>query len=109
MGNPDHLLLVAEEDGERLGFIGLHFLPYLILRGSTECYISELFVRESRRGMGIGGRLLERGIEEAKVRGCTRMQLVNFREKESYVRGFYAKHGWEERPTGADFVFDIRD
>ena len=59
---------------------------------------------EEARGQGIGSRLLEAVKAEAKRRGCSRLQLVNFRQRESYQRGFYAKAGWEERPDGASFV-----
>lgn len=103
----DHKLMVAEEGDKILGFIGLHILPYIILHGKPEGYISELFLRKTARGKGIGGLLLEKASEEAKRLGCLRLQLINFRDEESYARSFYAKHGWQERGNGADFVYDL--
>jgi GNAT superfamily N-acetyltransferase len=89
-----------------LGYVAVHWVPYLIHSG-PDGYISELFIRESARGEGIGARLLERVDVEAKQRGCTRLMLLNMRQRESYQRGFYSKHGWEERPQAATFMKKI--
>ncbi|MFQ6083391.1 MAG: hypothetical protein ACE5WD_08530 [Candidatus Aminicenantia bacterium] len=41
-----HTVLVGEnQNGEVIGYIAVHWLPYLMLAG-PECYISELFVRD---------------------------------------------------------------
>ena len=49
-----HLVLVAEHQAhDVLGYITVHWLPYLIL-GGVEGYISELFVRAAERGKGAG-------------------------------------------------------
>ena len=72
-----------------------------------EGYVSELFIKEQARGQGIGARLLEAVQAEARNRGCTRLMLLNVRKRESYQRGFYAKHGWEERPEAANFIFRL--
>jgi GNAT superfamily N-acetyltransferase len=104
LAGDSHAIWVAEgADGRVLAYAAAHWLPYLFLPG-PEGYLSELFVREEARGQGIGSRLLEAVKAEAKRRGCSRLQLVNFRQRESYQRGFYAKAGWEERPDGASFV-----
>jgi GNAT superfamily N-acetyltransferase len=102
-----HGVFVAREtDGVVLGYVAVHWVPYLIHNG-PDGYISELFIRVSARGEGIGARLLERVEVEAKKRGCTRLMLLNMRQRESYQRGFYSKHGWEERPQAATFMKKI--
>ena len=93
-------------DGAVLGYIAVHWVPYL-LHGGPDGYISELFIRESTRGQGIGAGLLEMVEAEAGRRGCKRLMLLNFRQRESYARGFYAKHGWEERPQAATFIKNL--
>jgi GNAT superfamily N-acetyltransferase len=99
-----HLVLVAEDaSGEVVGYVSIHWLPYLIHAG-PEGYISELFIQENARGQGIGSRLLEKAEEEANRRGCSRLTLLNMRQRESYRREFYAKRGWEERLQAANFV-----
>lgn len=104
LANDSHTIWVAVGgDGRTLAYAAVHWLPYLFLAG-PEGYLSELFVHDQARGQGIGSRLLEAVKAEAKRRGCLRLQLVNFRQRESYQRSFYAKAGWEERPDGASFV-----
>lgn len=102
-----HLVLVAEQpDGTLAGYVAVHWLPYLFMAG-PEGYVSELFVLEGARGQGLGTRLLERAVNEARARGCVRLQLINFRHRESYTRQFYTKAGWEERDLAANFVLTL--
>jgi GNAT superfamily N-acetyltransferase len=74
---------------------------------SPEGYLSELFVRESERGKGVGTRLMEVIKAEARTRGCSRLRLVNSRSRESYWRGFYKELGWEEREGVANFIYRL--
>lgn len=100
-----HTVYVAEGAGGQVeAYAAVHWLPYLMHAG-PEGYISELFVRDTARGQGLGGQLLETVIVEARRRGCTRLALLNMRGRESYQRGFYAKHGWQERPEAANFIY----
>jgi GNAT superfamily N-acetyltransferase len=70
---------VAENaDGEIVGYVSVHWLSYLLYDG-PEGYISELFVRESGRGQGIGTQLLATVENEARTRGCSRLRLLNLR------------------------------
>jgi GNAT superfamily N-acetyltransferase len=99
-----HSVYVARAAGKAvLGYVSVHWLPYLIHTG-PDGYISELFIRDSARGQGIGARLLETVEAEGIRRGSRRLMLLNMRQRESYQRGFYAKHGWEERLQAATFV-----
>ena len=99
-----HAVLVARVAGETvLGYVSVHWVPYLLHTG-PDGYISELFIRDSARGQGIGSHLLETVEAEARRRGCTRLMLLNIRQRESYQRGFYSKHGWEERPQAATIM-----
>ena len=93
-------------DGKIVGYGSVHWLPYLFLQG-PEGYVSELFVRESARGQGIGRELLKTIETEAKTRGCVRLSLINLRNRESYMRQFYVKAGWEERSEAANFIYRI--
>jgi GNAT superfamily N-acetyltransferase len=105
--NNSHTLYVAEDkEGSLLGYTNVHWLPYLFLAG-PEGYVSELFIAQAARGQAVGSRLLQAVKEEARSRGCSRLSLLNMRDRESYQRGFYAKDGWEERPDAANFVFEL--
>jgi len=95
-------VLVAERTGNGVvGYTAVHWFPNL-MRG-MDGYVSELFVHPAETGKGTGGQLLETVHEYAVKRGCTRLLLMNRRIRESYRRGFYAKHGWEEMRDGAFF------
>ena len=107
LADESHSVLVAEDaKGTVLGYVAVHWLPYLMLSG-PEGYISELFVAESARGAGLGTKLLETVKDMAIGRGCSRLMLVNRKTRESYKRGFYRKLGWEERQEFANFVLSV--
>ncbi len=107
LADDSHSVLVAEDPkGVVLGYVAVHWLPYLILPG-PEGYVSELFVVESARGAGLGTKLLEVVKDMAIDRGCSRLMLLNRKARESYKRGFYRKLGWEEREEFANFVLHL--
>jgi len=99
-------VLVAEgADGAVVGYIAVHWFPNLMKGGDG--YISELFLRGAARGGGLGGRLLAAIEREASRRGANRLTLFNRKERESYGRGFYPKHGFDERTDVAFFTRDL--
>jgi GNAT superfamily N-acetyltransferase len=107
LADDSHLVCVAQsEEGKIIGYVSVHWLPYLFMRG-PEAYVSELFVRDGARGHGVGGLLLQAVETEARSRGCTRMSLTNLRHRESYKRQFYVKAGWTERSDAANFIYQI--
>ena len=107
LADDSHSVLVAEgAKGVVLGYVAIHWLPYLMLPG-PEGYVSELFVAESARGAGLGSKLLEAMKDMAIGRGCSRLMLVNRKTRESYKRGFYRKLSWEERQEFANFVLSL--
>ena len=100
----DHSLLVAEgEAGVVVGYLFVHWLPNLIFGG--EGYVSELFVLPDARGHGYGTALLDEARRRGVGRGYQRLSLFNRRERESYQRGFYPRHGWVERSDAALFMY----
>ncbi len=108
MRDDSHWMLVAESGAGRvLGYISVHWIPFLFLEGA-EGYISELFVHKAARGSGVGSSLLHAVTEEARMRGCACLMLLNGRTRESYQREFYKKRGWRERETMANFILEIK-
>jgi len=100
-----HSMIVAVDDNDKvMGFTTVHWVPFVML-GSTEGYVSDVFVSPASSGMGAGRALIEHVMEEGKRRGCMRLMLTNGKEKPSYKRGFYKKLGWTERPLVANFVY----
>ena len=98
---------VAEiSDGDIAGYCAVHWVPFLFFAGG-EAYITEVFVRPSDSGKGIGSRLLDTVVTEARRRGCSRLTLLNGRDGEAYKRNFYAQRGWVERERMANFIFPL--
>lgn len=109
IGVPGHDTLVAEVANFGVaGFLNMHCQPCLALDGS-EGFVSELFVHADCHGQGVGGTLLAEAERLARERGWWRLHLVNNRDRESYRRGFYAGHGWQERAPMVDFVRLLKD
>jgi len=109
LSTDSHALFIAEDDkGNLIGYAAVHWLPYLFISG-PEGYVSELFVAIDARGQGIGTRLLETTRLEAQKRGCTRLSLINMRQRESYQRGFYKSRGWQERPEAINFILMLEN
>lgn len=107
LADGSHSVWVAENpENEIVGYVAVHWLPYLFLPG-PEGFVSELFIRESARGQGLGSQLLEAVKKEATERSCIRLSLINMRSRESYQRGFYGQRGWEERPDAANFILRL--
>jgi GNAT superfamily N-acetyltransferase len=104
LADNSHSVYVAVSDRTIVGYVAVHWLPCLYMPG-PEGFISELFVGEGTRRQGVGAQLLDTVIAEARQRGCARLELINMKHRDSYLRGFYSKHGWEERPIAANFVY----
>ncbi len=76
--NPDSFLTVAEVGGEVVGMaLGSQGLSDDGAGPPIEglCHVGAVFVSPERWGAGIGGRLVDRVLEEARARGYTRAQL----------------------------------
>jgi GNAT superfamily N-acetyltransferase len=109
LSQPDmHDVFVAEtNENEVVGYVSVHYYPYLFMTG-PEGYLSELFVDTDVRSLGVGSALLNAAQAAGEKRGCTRLSLLNYRQRESYKREYYKKHGWEERPDMANFVYTFK-
>jgi GNAT superfamily N-acetyltransferase len=105
LADNSHSIYLAENAGI-VGYAAVHWLPYLMMRG-PEGFVSELFIAEAARGQGIGAKLLKTIEEEARIRGCSRLGLINSRVRESYQREFYKKNGWIEREDMVNFVLPL--
>ncbi len=70
----DSLLLVAEEDGEIVGF-SFGFRYHFPGQKRPIALLDALYVREEHRGKGIGKALVLRFKEWAKSRGAARVEL----------------------------------
>ena len=89
------------------GYIAVHWIPFPRL-GGYEGYISDLAIRTSERGKGIGSRLLSVVEGRALELGCSRLILNNRISSKSYARGFYKGRGFRQRDEFANLVKVLR-
>jgi len=95
MANSDvYLNLVAEMNGEIVGFISMIFYKTLFHKGGT-ALINELIVSDRHRGKGIGRMLIDRAREEAIGRGMDELE-VGTEKTNKAAQAFYKKCGFDE-------------
>lgn len=71
--NPYYCCLIAELDGEAVGF-ALFFYDFSTWLGKPGLYLEDLFVFPQHRGAGVGKALLQRLAQIALEKGCARMK-----------------------------------
>jgi GNAT superfamily N-acetyltransferase len=96
---------VAEADGEVVAFT-LWFLSFSTFRGSHGIYLEDLFVRQDRRGTGLGRALLTELAEECVRRGYARLEWAVLDWNDPAI-GFYTSLG--AAPQDGWSVFRLTD
>ncbi|HYR06186.1 MAG TPA: GNAT family N-acetyltransferase [Longimicrobium sp.] len=84
-------VVIAEEDGEALGF-ALFFHNYSTFLAQPGLYLEDLYVRPEARGRGAGRALLAHLARLARERGCGRLEWWVLDWNESAIR-FYRSLG----------------
>ncbi|WP_437799233.1 N-acetyltransferase family protein [Sorangium sp. So ce693] len=95
--DPNNALLVAEVEGRVAGAFHLTIIQYVANRGARVAQIENVIVDPGLRGRGIGEAMMRWAIDEARRRGCFRVQLTSnkarLRAHRFYERlGFVASH-----------------
>jgi len=96
LNDPAEALLVWSEPPNILGFLSLHFIPQIALKGDF-ARISYFAVDNEARSNGIGRQLEERASRIARDRACTQME-VHCHTRRTRAHEFYARQGWTESP-----------
>ena len=97
--DPNQLLAVAVEDGEMVGTLQLTFIPGLSHLGAWRGQIEAVRVASSRRGTGLGARLVEWAVEQCRARGCRMVQLTTSTSRKDAQR-FYERLGFRHTHAG---------
>lgn len=92
-------LYVAEQGGEVVASFQLAFLRTLRGRGGLTGVIEAVHTRSDKRGQGIGSKLLDFAVSEAKRRGCRLVQITHRSDRDG-TRAFYEKAGFSPDYTG---------
>ncbi|WP_437782239.1 GNAT family N-acetyltransferase [Sorangium sp. So ce1097] len=95
--DPNNALLVAEIEGRVGGAFHLTIIQYVTNHGGRVAQIEDVIVDPSLRGRGVGEAMMRWAIDEARRRGCVRVQLTSnkarLRAHRFYERlGFVASH-----------------
>lgn len=103
--DPNHILAVAETDGEIVATLLLSFIPGLSRHGAWRAQIEAMRVVASKRGQGLGHELLEWARQQALARGCSLIQLTSDRRRIDAHR-FYERAGFEPTHLGFKMVIE---
>jgi GNAT superfamily N-acetyltransferase len=85
--------LIAEEDGDAVGFLSLIFYKTFFHRGGT-ALINELVISQPYRSKGVGTALMARAKEEALTRGMDELEVATGQENRR-AQAFYRKCGFD--------------
>ena len=97
--DPDNALLVAELDGRVAGAFHLTIIQYVAYRGGRVAQIENVVVDPSLRSRGIGEAMMRWAIDEARRRGCFRVQLTSNKARKRAHR-FYERLGFTASHEG---------
>ena len=86
------IILVARDDEKILGMISLLFTESTAL-GAKVAILEDMVVLSKSRGEGIGSKLIDFAISEAKKEGCKRITLLTDIEN-TKAQSFYQKKGF---------------
>jgi GNAT superfamily N-acetyltransferase len=109
MRDPDtDYLLGAASDEQAEGVCQLRYRLSL-WTGADDCWLEDLYVRETARGHGLGRALVDAAVERARARGCKRMEL-DAAEDDQRAQAFYRSVGFttEPKPPGRNLFLGRR-
>jgi GNAT superfamily N-acetyltransferase len=96
----DHIVLVAEKEGQSIGW--LHLSLYCLLESPLFAEINGLIVGEGQRSVGAGAKLLAAAEAWARKKKCALMMVRSnvIRER---AHAFYERQGFEHFKTSKVF------
>jgi len=95
--------VIAEEKGKILGRAYLYIM-FNDLHQEPFGFLEDVFVEEANRGKGIGTKLVEEIIKEAKREKCYKI-ICTSRYKKDEVHKWYTKLGFKD--YGKEFRMDL--
>ena len=97
--DPDHRLIVVEQDNEVVGTLQISFLPGLPRFGMRRGILENVHIRADQRGNGLGSQMVQWAIERCREAGCGIVQLTSNKIRLDAHR-FYRKLGFEQTHEG---------
>ena len=97
--DPNHELIVAEQDGEVIGTLHLMFLPSVSFQGGLRAQVESVRVDKRFQSQGIGTEMMKGAMERAKQRGAHVIQLTTHTTRLNAHR-FYERLGFKGTHLG---------
>lgn len=98
--DPRNLLAVAEDGaGKVVGTLQMTFIPGLSNQGAELALIEAVRVDASLRGQGVGQRMIEWALAQARARGCAHIELMSHASRTDAQR-FYERLGFARSHVG---------
>lgn len=110
LGNPERIFLIAEDDGQMVGYckLGLNNKLDYDTGGVPTMELKQLYLRGAQTGSGIGSALMAWALEEGRTRGFEQIILSVYSENYGGQR-FYKRHGFEKWGDTIFMVGEQRD
>lgn len=102
--DPNLTLVVAESEGRVVGCLQLAILPGISSQGGVRGLLEDVRVASDCRSRGIGGRLVQWAVAEAKARGCNLVELLTHQTRVDAQR-FYKRLGFTASHVGMTVRF----
>lgn len=102
--DPNLTLVVAESEGRVVGCLQLAILPGVSSQGGVRGLLEDVRVATDCRSRGIGERLVQWAIAEAKARGCNLVELLTHASRVDAQR-FYKRLGFAASHVGMTVRF----
>lgn len=97
--DPNHELIVAEQDRQVVGTLHLIFLPSISYQGGLRAQVESVRVDKRLQSRGIGSRMMQWTMERAKQRGAHMIQLTTHQTRLAAHR-FYERLGFKGSHLG---------
>jgi N-acetylglutamate synthase-like GNAT family acetyltransferase len=102
--DPHIRLVVAEYDGAVIGCLQLCILPGLSSQGASRGLIEDVRVAAHCRSRGIGEKIVQWAVAEARASGCKLVELLTHNSRVDAQR-FYARLGFAPSHVGMTIRF----
>lgn len=88
------VMLVAEEDGENVGMVGLFIGPFMFNSDHVAAYEVVWWVNPSAQGAGVGKALLEAIEPACRAKGASTVQMVALASSPPQASAMYERAGY---------------
>jgi len=89
--NPENIYLLAEDDGEVVGYVSCH-VQLLLHHAGRVAEIQEIFVSEAHRSMGVGKALIEEIKKIATSKDIVQLEVTTRKVRQKAIKFYKREH-----------------